>query len=152
MANCTSPSPELAAWLDKYRISNSGIETEFDRLGVEQPDDIALLCTEVDLEALQTSLKPLPFKKFLKAAMDTFDDPDVLAALQRVEIAPTALLKEEERLQIQLDNLRGNGAANDSSIDFVGSIEIAGATTRRLQQKIESHERAIAAEKTKQRF
>jgi hypothetical protein len=150
MASSTSSTPELAAWLDKYRISNSGIETEFDRLGVEQPDDIALLCTEEDLEALQISLKPLPFKKFLKAAMDTFDDPDVLAALQRVEIAPTVLLQKEERLQMQLDNLRGNGARTNSAFGSVGSIGIAGSTTRRLQQKIESHERAIAAEKTKQ--
>jgi hypothetical protein len=42
--------------------------------------------------------------------MDTLDDPDVIAALQRVEIALIALLQKEERLQLQLNNLGGNSA------------------------------------------
>jgi hypothetical protein len=82
--------------------------------------------------------------------MNTFEDLHVLAALQRVEIALNALLQKEEILQMQLDILRGNGAGTNSSIGSVCSFGIAGSTSRPLREKIESHERAIAAEKTNQ--
>jgi hypothetical protein len=152
MANNKPSFPVLTAWLDKYRLSNSGIETEFDRLGVEQPDDIALLCTDEDLQALQTSLKPLPFKKFLKAAMDTFDTPEVLSALRRVERVPNAvMLQKEERLQMQLDYPHGSEAGTASTSGSAGLMGTGSLTTQRIQRQIESHERAMASAKTKAR-
>jgi hypothetical protein len=107
------------------------------------------LCTDEDLKSLQLSLNPLLFKPFVNAAQDTFDAPALQAALRRVKVAPTLLSQTEERLHLHLDNLYigGNSSAMPASLSDGGGV--VGTATRQLQRQIESHQRAIADERTR---